>query len=156
MWKAAVKKTFSWNDGIVYPSNSIDFSTFGTRGKFDWEVVFLYDRFPLLRDSQKLADNKLSATSFTTFFVRCVRPRDPSSSQIRISLPRSRRSVKVQCFLDFRKCFSISQYLARVSYFSKAFQCDWPAWLKECCFVFIRICTADFANADVALPQIFC
>ena len=117
------------------------------------EKSFSLYRFPLLCDSQKLANNKLSATLFTTFFVRCVRPRDPSSSQIRFSLPSS---VKVQCFLDFRKCFSVSQYLARVSYFSKAFQCDWLAWLKECWFVFTRICTADFANTDVPVPQIFC
>ena len=32
---SAVKKTFSRNDGIIYLSNSIDLSTFGTCGKFD-------------------------------------------------------------------------------------------------------------------------
>lgn len=98
------------------------------------EKSFSLYRFPFLltrRNSRSISFQQPCLRLSTTH---------PSSSQIIISLPSS---VKVQCFLDFRKCFSISQYLARVSYFSKAFQCDWPAWLKERWFVFIRISTAD-------------
>ena len=106
-----------------------------------WDLwkIRLRSRFPYIDFLFYLTRRNSRSISFQQPCLR-LSTTHPSSSQIIISLPSS---VKVQCFLDFRKCFSISQYLARVSYFSKAFQCDWPAWLKERWFVFIRISTAD-------------